>query len=103
MSDENKHWPTGKEVMQSGRCEHPKAQSSFAAPAGSASAWTSQIAGLEEKTDKLRDAAYRAKRYDLSAALQDVKRALYKIRVNESQTPNDKLTEAAVSDAGKQK
>jgi hypothetical protein len=36
MSDENKHWPTGKEVMQSGRCEHPKAESSFAAPTGSA-------------------------------------------------------------------
>ena len=56
---------------------------------GSASAWRSQIAGLEEKVDKLRDAAYRAKRYDLSAPLQDVKRAIYKIRVKESQTPND--------------
>lgn len=57
-------------------------------PSGSASAWTSQIAGLEERVDKLRGAAYRAKRYDLSAPLQDVKRALYKIRVQEMKTPN---------------
>ena len=49
-----------------------------------------------KRVDKLRDAAYRSKRYDLSAPLQDVKRTLYKIRVNEK-TPNDQAETSARS------
>jgi len=68
------------------------AQSSFAAPAGSAASFKSRISGMEAEVDKLRDAAYRAKRYRLAGALQDVKRSLFKIRAVEHQTQNDKLS-----------
>ena len=65
-------------------CMQPGREDPFCASlntAGSVFRLESQIASIEEKVDRLRDAAYRAKRYGLSARLQDVKRALYKIRV----------------------
>ena len=49
---------------------------------GSASPWTSHIRNIEEKADELRAAAYRAGDYHVASQLQNVNRALYKIRVN---------------------
>ena len=81
---------THKDLMQicSGDFAKPESEATLPAPVCSASPWTSQIRGLEERVDLVRDSAYRNKCYDISSALQDVMRALYKIRVNHNQTPN---------------
>lgn len=81
----------GEELRQQLReAKNPDAHSELSATDGSASPWTSQIRGLEERVDLVRDSAYRNKYYDISSALQDVMRALYRIRVNHNQTPNEK-------------
>ena len=43
MSDELKHWPQGKEVLQAGRCEHPESASSLAAMPGSVESVNRQV------------------------------------------------------------
>jgi len=67
-----------------------KSKAGLAASGGSASAWRNQVVALEIKTDRLRESAYKAGCFQLAADLQNVQRALYKIRAQEIQTPNEK-------------
>ena len=69
----------------------PTSEAPLAATHGSASAWKNQVVALEIKTDRLRESAYKAGCFQLAADLQDVKRALYKIRAQEIQTPNSAI------------